>query len=183
MNERNVKQDVSINKYQLDEEAANISATIQYYDEKWNAALERLEKTKAQLENLNDEIKILKMELAFKAKVEWKDIPELNEGKSPSDKTAELWAVTQPEHKIKFNELKKLREEYAIAISTEALFKSYHYQLIQKSNKIDTLYDQWKNQYFTTDLSGGEKTKNSSNAIGDFAEKMTTRPTRREENV
>jgi len=167
----NPSEDIKINRFRLDEEAASISSLIYEYDRKWCDAFSRLEKLNSQIENLNDELKILRMDLFFKAKS--------GDGKL-SDKMAEAIAFSSKEYIEKFQDLKQKREERSGALTNEQLYKSMHYVLLDKSRQIDLLWKMFSAQYFTTDLSGGEKTKNSSNAIGEFAEKMTTRPTRRE---
>lgn len=172
--------DTKINKYELDIEAANISSLLNTYDAIWNEALAKLEKLNSQIENIQDELKNSRLTLSFKAKSEWKNIPEFNEGKSPSDKLCESWAVGQPEYQEKFNTLKKLREDRATAIATEALFKNYHYQLLNKSGKIDTLTKQWAAQYFTTDknIETGENNQKSVNAVAEMTD-MLNKPRRK----
>lgn len=165
-------QDTKINKFRLDEEAANISYLLNQYDEKWNEATLRLEKLNAKVDNCNDELKNLKLELSFKAKTAWSGILELG-GKQPSDKVAESWAVSQDEYKSKLDELKELREERAEALSTEQLFRNYHFQLIQKGHSIETLTKQWAAQYFSTDISGGEKNVKVSRELTETVQKRT----------
>lgn len=176
----NPENDLKINKYELDIEAANISSLLNTYDAIWNEAIARLEKLNAQIENIQDELKNSRLTLSFKAKSEWKNIPEFNEGKSPSDKLCESWAVGQPEYQLKFDKLKELREDRATAIATEALFKNYHYQLLNKSGKIDTLTKQWAAQYFTTDknIETGENNKKSVNAVAEMTD-MLNKPRRK----
>lgn len=154
MKELNPENDLKINQYKLDIEAATISSLLNTYDKIWNEALAKLEKLNSQIENINDELKNLRLTLSFRAKSEWKNIPEFNEGKPPSDKLCESWAVWQPEYQNKFGKLKQLRSDRAEAIATEALFRCYHYQLLNKSGKIDTLTKQWAAQYFSTDRGG-----------------------------
>ena len=176
----NVKEDVKVNRFKLEEEAEKTASLLNAYDDEWNEAVERVEKLNAQVDNLNDELKNLRLELIYRAKTE-------GDGKM-SDKLAEAYAVCQSEYKEKFNQLREKREERASAVATEQLFKNYHFQLIERGKSIDILTRQWIAQYYSTDMSGGsggrEKNNNreeSANVSQELTEKMQKRKlTRRE---
>lgn len=170
----NPETDTKVDKYNLHEEASSISNLIFLYDREWNVALQRLEKLNAQIENLNDELKILRMDLFFKAKS--------GDGKQ-SDKMAEAIAFSSPEYLVEFNKLKQLREERAEALTTEQLFRCYHYILLEKAKSIDTLTKQWAAQYFTTDKNietgeNNQRDKKSVNAVAEMTD-MLNKPRRK----
>lgn len=151
MEELNPSQDTKINKYALDEDSANIAHLIYLYDEKWNKTFIRLEKLDAQIKNLEDELKNLRQTLGFKARKEWK---VLDFDKQPTDKLAESWAYTQEEYKEKFNIIKQKREERAEVAANEALYKNYHFQLLEKSKNVDLQFRMWGAQYSNTKNGG-----------------------------
>lgn len=165
--------DTKVDRYNLHEEASNISNLIFRYDKEWNNSLGRLEKLNSQIENLNDSLKILRMDLFFKAKS--------GDGKQ-SDKMAEAIAFSSPEYLVEFNKLKQLREERAEALTTEQLFRCYHYILLEKAKSIDTLTKQWAAQYFTTDknIETGDNQNNqkSVNAVAEMTD-MLNKPRRK----
>jgi len=173
----NPSEDIKINRFQLDEESANISHLIYLYDQEWHKHSKTVNKLEAQIKNLEDSLKVFRLQQFAKVKQDWE---KCGFDKPLTDKPAEAYPYTLPEYAKMFNELKDKREEYADAKTNADLYCNFHYQLLDKSRQLDLLWKMFSAQYFTTDLSGGEKTKNNSNAIGEFAEKMTTRPTRRE---
>lgn len=171
----NPETDTKVDKYNLHNEASNISHLIFLYDQQWSTAVGRLEKLNAQIENLNDSMKVLRMELFFKAKS--------GDGKQ-SDKMAEAIAFSSPEYIDEFNKLKILREERAEALTTEQLFRCYHYILLEKAKSIDLLTRQFTAQYFTLDrkiqnVENSQKEKESVNAVSEMTDMLNTKPRRK----
>ena len=105
------------------------------------------------------------MTLSFEAKSNWKNYPELNENKSPSDKLCESWAFTREEYKGKFEELKNLRLERAEAFAEERLLCNQHFIMLNKAKCIEVLTRQWIAQYFSTDNGSSPKEEQNKEAI------------------
>lgn len=146
--------DTKVDRFNLDTQSADFANLLYRYDEKWNHHFAQLKKYEAQIKNLEDELKNLRQTLSFKARKEWK---ELEFDKAPSDKLAESWVYSQPEYQQKFEELKEKRIAEADTSAKEALYKNFHFQLLEKGKAIDLQFKMWGSQYFNTQ--NGEKTK------------------------
>jgi hypothetical protein len=140
--------DSKIDRYNLDSETAEIANLIYRYDLKWNNSVRLLESLNAKVENLSDELKILRMDLFCKAKT--------SDGKV-SDKMAEAISISSQEYIEQFNRLKELRMERANAQANERLYCSFHYILLEKAKSINILYQMHTAQYFNTDRNSQPK--------------------------
>ena len=148
----NPSEDIKINKFSLDEEAANMSHLIFLYDQEWHNHSRTVNHLEAQVKNLEDSLKVFRLQQFARIK---KDPTIGGFDKALTDKAAEAYTYDLPEYIEMFNELKNKREEYADAKTNADLFLNFHYQLLDKSKQIDLLYKMFAAQYFTTKNSGG----------------------------
>jgi len=156
----NPSEDIKINKFSLDEEAANMSHLIFLYDQEWHNHSKIANHLEAQIKNLEDSLKVFRLQQFARIK---KDPAVGGFDKALTDKAAEAYPYCQSEYIDMFNELKDKREEYAAAKINSDLYQNFHYQLLDKSRQIDLLYKMFAAQYFTTRNSGGSDDKEELN--------------------
>jgi len=164
----NPAQDRTINKFALDDETANIGHLLSVYDEEWNKYVEVVNKLESQIKNIEEEQKILRNQLMFKAKTEW---GECGFDKSPTDKVSEAYPFTCKEYIDKHNILKLKREEWASAKTKAELYQNYHYQLITKERDVERLWQMWQAQYFIDSKNGGQN-KQGQEGINELTNKL-----------
>ncbi|MFA7287375.1 MAG: hypothetical protein WC055_00700 [Melioribacteraceae bacterium] len=138
--------DSKIDLYNLHIESQNISHTITLYDHEWHEYNKASNKLEAQIKNIEDSLKVLRLQLFVKAKQEQEKV---------TDKAADATAYNNPEYIEMFEQLVHKRLEYADAKTNADLFQNFHYSLLDKSKQIDLLFKMWSAQYFSTDRAGG----------------------------
>lgn len=160
MRELNPKEDVVVNRYELDEACEMQSHLAYCYGEKYIEAIEQAELISEQVEKFKEDLKEIQAFLILKIKSEFL---KYDFDKQPSDKMAESWAIIQPEYKEVQSKYREAREKAIKVKKKEGLYKIYYYAIGDKKDSTEKLIKLYLNGYYSEPDTGNTKPKNKEN--------------------